>query len=70
MDSIMGMDIRRRLEASLEVRVEAAQIFHRPNAAALAEHLLTRLFPPTNPTNPDVAPQSARIAGERRPKDP
>nr|AYM54557.1 hypothetical protein [Racemicystis crocea] len=42
-DSLMSLEIRNRLEASLGLRLSATILFTYPNAAALAEHLLREL---------------------------
>ena len=43
MDSLMSLEIRNRLEASLGLRLSAALLFTYPTTAALAEHLLGEL---------------------------
>nr|CCE88378.1 polyketide synthase [Sorangium cellulosum] len=43
MDSLMSLELRNRLEASLGIRLSATILFTYPTAGALAEHLLDRL---------------------------
>ncbi len=40
MDSLMSLEIRHRIEASLNLRLSAAVLYTYPNTAALVEHLL------------------------------
>ncbi len=43
MDSLMSLEIRNRLEASLGLRLSAALLFTYPTTAALVDHLLAEL---------------------------
>jgi acyl transferase domain-containing protein/acyl carrier protein len=45
MDSLMSLELRARLEASLGVRLSATILFMYPHIAALSRHLLTMLSP-------------------------
>jgi acyl carrier protein len=49
-DSLMSLELRNRLEASLGLRLSAALLFTYPMPAALAEHLQTMLYPAAVPT--------------------
>jgi myxalamid-type polyketide synthase MxaE and MxaD len=42
-DSLMALELRNRLEASLGLRLSVATLFGYPTIAALAEHLLDKL---------------------------
>lgn len=43
MDSLMSLEIRHRLEASLNLRLSAAVLYTYPNVAALVDHLLEEM---------------------------
>jgi hypothetical protein len=49
MDSLMSLEIRNRLEASLGLRLSAAILFTHPTTSALVEHLLVELHLDTTP---------------------
>jgi acyl transferase domain-containing protein/acyl carrier protein len=50
MDSLMGLELRNRLETSLGIKLSATLLFAYPTIAALAEHLLGKL--------PTLAPEA------------
>ncbi|WP_437759724.1 SDR family NAD(P)-dependent oxidoreductase [Sorangium sp. So ce1389] len=45
LDSLMSLELRNRLEASLGVKLSTALLFTYPTASALTEYLLTKLVP-------------------------
>nr|CCE88380.1 polyketide synthase [Sorangium cellulosum] len=49
MDSLMSLELRNRLEASLGLRLSAILLFTYPNPATLAGHLLAALYPSAAP---------------------
>ncbi|MDI1477095.1 type I polyketide synthase [Polyangium sp. y55x31] len=59
MDSLMSLELRNRIEASLGLKLSAALLFTYPTAEALAAHLLERLAP--------APPASAEGAAEVSP---
>ena len=62
MDSLMSLEIRNRLEASLGLRLSASLLYTYSTSAALGEHLLGELV-----FDPEPAPPSAR---DQRDDDP
>ena len=63
LDSLMSIELRNRLEASLGLKLPATLLFTYANAARLAEHLLSQLQPPAPaPAPPPVAAPPAAAA--------
>jgi acyl transferase domain-containing protein/acyl carrier protein len=54
MDSLMSLEIRNRLEASLGLRLSAALLFTYPTTATLVDHLLTELHLDTSEMDESV----------------
>ncbi|WP_434042178.1 MULTISPECIES: type I polyketide synthase [Sorangium] len=63
-DSLMGLELRNRLEASLGIRLSVALLFTYPTVASLAQHLIDRmdLPAPDAPPAPRVLPTTASAA--------
>jgi acyl carrier protein len=64
MDSLMSLELRNRLEASLGIRLSATILFTYPNTAALARQLLSLLDLDAAPAN-DAARTDERTRRER-----
>ncbi|MDI1443200.1 type I polyketide synthase [Polyangium sp. 6x1] len=67
MDSLLSLELRNRLEASLGLKLSAALLFTHATTVALAVHLLDRLVPPVAPTGEGAA---AQVSGEARDEGP
>ncbi|MGK4000892.1 type I polyketide synthase [Sorangium sp. So ce1024] len=57
-DSLMGLELRNRLEASLGVRLSVALLFAYPTVASLSQHLIDRMDLPA-PAAPQAPPVEA-----------
>jgi myxalamid-type polyketide synthase MxaE and MxaD len=67
LDSLMGLEIRNRLEASLGLTISAALLWTYPTIAALAEHFAQALdLPPEAPPVPAPASSAPSIPDELR----
>jgi acyl carrier protein len=62
-DSLMSLELRNRLEASLSIKLSAALLFSYSTTIALANHLLERLFPAAVPGD-KVAIEAAENAND------
>jgi NAD(P)-dependent dehydrogenase (short-subunit alcohol dehydrogenase family)/acyl carrier protein len=64
LNSILGLELRQRLERDLELRLSATLIWNYPTVAALAAHLGARLDPGATPAVPSerVAPRATTRA--------
>jgi myxalamid-type polyketide synthase MxaE and MxaD len=60
-DSLMGLEMRNRLEQTLGLRLSATLVWSYPTLAALAVHLGEQLWPPAPPT-PEADPDRDRAA--------
>jgi NAD(P)-dependent dehydrogenase (short-subunit alcohol dehydrogenase family)/acyl carrier protein len=60
-DSLMGLELRNRLEAALGLKLSATLIWNYPNATALGQHLSTKLAPPS-PATPAALPASPALS--------
>jgi acyl carrier protein len=49
LDSLMGLELRRRLEAALGVALEATLVWTYPTVAAVGEYLCEQIAPPLEP---------------------
>jgi acyl transferase domain-containing protein len=58
MDSLMTIELRNRLQATLPCTLSSTLAFDYPTIAILTQHLLTTLFPPETPA-PEAAAQPA-----------
>ena len=56
LDSLLGLELRTRLESSFEVRVPATLVWNYPNVSALARELARRAEIPLDEPAPPVAP--------------
>ncbi|WP_438004487.1 type I polyketide synthase [Sorangium sp. So ce321] len=63
-DSLMGLELRNRLEASLGIRLSVALLFTYPTVASLAQHLIDRmdLPAPDAPPAPAASPMASSAA--------
>ncbi|XXT16435.1 SDR family NAD(P)-dependent oxidoreductase [Sorangium sp. So ce429] len=68
-DSLMGLELRNRLEASLGVRLSVALLFAYPTVASLAQHLLDRMALPAASSPPPPPPPPPSSADERAASD-
>jgi acyl carrier protein len=62
LESLTALELRKRLEASLGLRLSATLVWSYPTVAALAQHLTGRLSADAEPGSP-TAPRSATPAG-------
>ena len=50
LDSLLGLELRNRLEASLGERLPSTMLFTYPDLASLLDHLIIQLAPPPSPS--------------------
>jgi acyl transferase domain-containing protein/acyl carrier protein len=62
MDSLVAVELARRLRESLGCEVTAMSIFNHPTVESLTEHLLRNLFPPAS--SPESFPQISALSTE------
>ncbi|WP_437775823.1 type I polyketide synthase [Sorangium sp. So ce1097] len=67
-DSLMGLELRNRLEASLGVRLSVALLFAYPTVASLSQHLIDRMDLPA-PAAPQAPPVEASAPRREPPRD-
>jgi acyl transferase domain-containing protein/acyl carrier protein len=61
-DSLMTLELRNRLEASLGLKLSATVVWNHPTIAALSQHLLRRLEPAEAPSSSAALQETARVA--------
>ncbi|XXX73808.1 type I polyketide synthase [Sorangium sp. So ce134] len=64
-DSLMGLELRNRLEASLGVRLSVALLFAYPTVASLSQYLLERMAPAAPSAEAALPAEPATTAAER-----
>ena len=63
-DSLMGLELRNRLEAGLGLRLQATLLWTYPHVAALAEHLLNLLQPASETPAPPSQTRRVEVAAD------
>ena len=65
-DSLMGLELRNRLEAALGITLSAALLWAYPDLRSLREYLFGRLIVSTPPVAEERGPADPRDAAEQR----
>nr|ALD82523.1 polyketide synthase [Nannocystis sp. MB1016] len=60
MDSLMGLELRNRIEVALGIRSPATLLWTYPTVAALSEHLLAELGAPSPAPSEELSPEAAQ----------
>ncbi|WP_437970634.1 type I polyketide synthase [Sorangium sp. So ce260] len=67
MDSLMGLELRNRLESSLGIKLSATLLFTYPDVASLAEHLLGKMTLSGGPPEPPAVSAAGAPPGDEPP---
>jgi acyl transferase domain-containing protein/acyl carrier protein len=67
LDSLMALELRNRLEASLGLTLPVTMIFGYPTVTALAAHLMKRLQIPVTVPEPIAPPQTTAVSSSQSP---
>jgi acyl transferase domain-containing protein/acyl carrier protein len=67
LDSLMSLELRNRLEDTLDISIPAAAIWNHPTVVGLTTFLATKIDIPLEMTNPENEPPRNAIAQEKKP---